>query len=72
MSDNTTTTDKPEVYVNRDITVEYSRLWGRYQLNQGSMTILDTPDRALAYSIYRRRTGSDITLKEFLTLVKYT
>ena len=63
---------EPEVYLNRDITVEYSRLWGRYTLNQGTMTILDTDDRALAYSIYRKRTGSDITLKEFLTLVKYT
>lgn len=63
---------EPEVYLNREITVEYSRLWGRYTLNQGTMTILDTDDRALAYSIYRKRTGSDITLKEFLTLVKYT
>ena len=66
------TYSEPEVYLNREITVEYSRLWGRYTLNQGTMTILDTDDRALAYSIYRKRTGSDITLKEFLTLVKYT
>ena len=65
-------TDTEEIYLNRTITVEYSRLWGRYTLNQGTMSILDTDDRALAYSIYRRRTGSDITLKEFLTLVKYT
>ena len=65
-------TDTEEIYLNRTITVEYSRLWGRYTLNQGTMSILDTDDRALAYSIYRRRTGLDITLKEFLTLVKYT
>ena len=65
-------TDTQAIYLNRTITVEYSRLWGRYTLNQGTMSILDTDDRALAYSIYRRRTGSDITLKEFLTLVKYT
>jgi len=66
------TYSQPEVYLNREITVEYSRLWGRYTLNQGTMSILDTDDRALAYKIYRKRTGSDITLKEFLTLVKYT
>jgi hypothetical protein len=65
-------TDTQPIYLNRTITVEYSRLWGRYTLNQGTMSILDTDDRALAYSIYRRRTGQDITLKEFLTLVKYT
>ena len=66
-------TDTEEIiYLNRTITVEYSRLWGRYTLNQGTMSILDTDDRALAFRIYRKRTGSDITLKEFLTLVKYT
>mgnify|MGYP001285577710 CR=1 FL=1 len=65
-------TDTEAIYLDRTITVEYSRLWGRYTLCQGTMSILDTDDRALAYQIYRRRTGQDITLKEFLTLVKYT
>lgn len=66
------TLTEPQVYLDRRVTVEYSRLWGRYMLNQGSMNILDTTDRGLAYSVYRKRTGLDITLKEFLTLVKYT
>ena len=66
------TLTEPQVYLDRRVTVEYSRRWGRYMLNQGSMTILDTSNRGLAYSVYRKRTGLDITLKEFLTLVKYT
>lgn len=52
-------------------TIEYSSLWGTYSVMNGAMSIIDTPDRALAYKVYRARSGHDITEREFLTLVKY-
>tara|TARA_B100001113_G_C20777942_1_gene478276 strand:- start:131 stop:346 length:216 start_codon:yes stop_codon:yes gene_type:complete len=51
-------------------TVEYSRMWNRYSVMEGTTSIIDTADRGTAYQIYRNKTGSRLSLKEFLGLIK--
>ena len=54
----------------RRATVEYSRMWNHYSVIVGAMSIIDTKDRGTAYQIYRNQTGSRLSLKEFIELVK--
>ena len=63
-----TTETKTTINHNRTVTVEYSRMWNHYSVIVGNMSIIDTKDRGTAYQIYRNRTGSRLSLKEFIEL----
>lgn len=65
-----TTETKTTIDHNRTVTVEYSRMWNHYSVIVGTMSIIDTKDRGTAYQIYRNRTGSRLSLKEFIELVQ--
>lgn len=65
-----TTETKTTINHNRTVTVEYSRMWNHYSVIVGNMSIIDTKDRGTAYQIYRNRTGSRLSLKEFIELVQ--
>ncbi len=70
MSDKPNPADTTNLRYN-NLTIEYSSLWGTYSIMNGAMSIIDTPDRNIAYKVYRARSGHDITEREFITLVKY-
>jgi len=61
---------EPNSVQHREYTVEYSRMWQRYSVMENTHSIIDTADRGTAYQIYRNRTGSRLSLKEFLELIK--
>ena len=65
-TDTKTTTTTPY----RTVTVEYSRMWNHYSVIVGTMSIIDTKDRGTAYQIYRNQTGSKLSLKEFMELIR--
>ena len=64
------TTETKTLDPNRRITVEYSKMWNHYSVVVGQMSIIDTRDRGTAYQIYRKQTGSRLSLKEFVELVR--
>lgn len=64
------TTDTKTTTPYRTVTVEYSRMWNHYSVIVGTMSIIDTKDRGTAYQIYRSQTGSRLSLKEFIELIK--
>jgi hypothetical protein len=61
---------EPNSVQHREYTVEYSRMWNRYSVMENTHSIIDTTDRGTAYQIYRNRTGTRLSLKEFLELIK--
>lgn len=61
---------EPNSVQHREYTVEYSRMWQRYSVMEQNHSIIDTTDRGTAYQIYRDKTGSRLSLKEFLELIK--
>ena len=61
---------EPNSVQHREYTVEYSRRWQRYSVMEQNHSIIDTADRGTAYHIYREKTGSRLSLKEFLELIK--
>ena len=65
-----TTDTKTTIDHNRTVTVEYSRMWNHYSVIVDQMSIIDTRDRGTAYQIYRKQTGSRLSLKEFIELVE--
>ena len=65
-----TTDTKTTIDHNRTVTVEYSRMWNHYSVIVDQMSIIDTRDRGTAYQIYRKQTGSRLSLKEFIELVQ--
>jgi hypothetical protein len=65
-----TTETKTTIDHNRTVTVEYSRMWNHYSVIVDQMSIIDTRDRGTAYQIYRKQTGTKLSLKEFIELVE--
>lgn len=65
-----TTETKTTINHNPTVTVEYSRMWNHYSVIVDQMSIIDTRDRGTAYQIYRKQTGSRLSLKEFIELVE--
>ena len=65
-----TTETKTTIDHNRTVTVEYSRMWNHYSVILDQMSIIDTRDRGTAYQIYRKQTGTKLSLKEFIELVE--
>ena len=65
-----TTETKTTIDRNRTVTVEYSRMWNHYSVIVDQMSIIDTRDRGTAYQIYRKQTGTKLSLKEFIELVE--
>ena len=65
-----TTETKTIIDHNRTVTVEYSRMWNHYSVIVDQMSIIDTRDRGTAYQIYRKQTGTKLSLKEFIELVE--
>ena len=61
---------EPNSVQHREYTVKYSRIWGRYSVMERNHSIIDTSDRGTAYQIYRNKTGSRLSLKEFLELIE--
>ena len=61
---------EPNSVQHREYTVKYSRIWDRYSVMEQIHTIIDTADRGTAYQIYRDKTGSRLSLKEFLELIE--
>ena len=65
-TDTKTTIRNPD----RTVTVEYSKMWNHYSVVVDQMSIIDTRDRGTAYQIYRKQTGTKLSLKEFIELVE--
>ena len=61
---------EPNSVQHREYTVKYSRIWDRYSVMERNHSIIDTADRGTAYQIYRNKTGSRLSLKEFLELIE--
>ena len=61
---------EPNSVQHREYTVKYSRIEDKYSVMEQNHSIIDTADRGTAYHIYREKTGSRLSLKEFLELIK--
>lgn len=61
---------EPNSVQHREYTVKYSRIDNKYSVMEQNHSIIDTADRGTAYQIYRNKTGSRLSLKEFLELIE--
>ena len=61
---------EPNSVQHREYTVKYSRIDNKYSVMEQNHSIIDTDDRGTAYQIYRNKTGSRLSLKEFLELIE--
>lgn len=61
---------EPNSVQHREYTVKYSRIGNKYSVMEKNHSIIDTADRGTAYQIYRNKTGSRLSLKEFLELIE--